>query len=209
MARIIREEFTSSGSWTCPAGVTKIMLMACGGGGGGEAGNTIIDCGGGGSNMVFHCVDVVPNTTYTVTIGAGGAGGIHNSTASQDGGDTTFGALVTWSGGFGGANDGCGQGATTSGGTADYAGHSGQNQDDANNEFFGFQGGAHVGGFTKASAGGGGAGGRGDGGDSGWSGNGYTGISAAANTGAGGGGGWTGYDGGAGGSGYLEIIWSE
>ena len=36
--RMITQTFTSSGSWTCPAGVTEIVVLAAGGGSGGGSG---------------------------------------------------------------------------------------------------------------------------------------------------------------------------
>ena len=203
MARITRKEFTSSGSWVCPAGVTNVVVMACGGGGGGDGDGD--DGGGGGSNMVFHCLDVVPNTSYTITVGSGGNGGSITGSGATAGGTTSFGSLVSWIGGRAGSTTGGDPaGMTISSLFNNDNNHSGgdENADGP----VAYPGGGYSGGASYAEAGGGGAGGRGDGGDGG---NLAAGSSAAANTGAGGGGGWIGFVGGAGGSGYLEIIWSE
>lgn len=115
----IRKEFTSSGSWVCPAGVTTVIVYGAGGGGGGSGGSggssNGTACQGGGSGMggmgnplMVVPLAVVPGTTYTITIGAGGTGGTGNvspgypasssGNAGNDGSDTTFGALFTFKG---------------------------------------------------------------------------------------------------------------
>lgn len=113
------QRFTSSGTWTCPAGVTTAYLSGCaagagGGGGGGSVGSgASAGAGGGGgagASAVKQPVTVVPGTVYTITIGSGGVGGnggAIGATGSDgtDGGNTSFGALLTLTGGgrgFGG-----------------------------------------------------------------------------------------------------------
>lgn len=70
--------FTSSGTFTAPAGVTKVELFvaAGGGGGGGDTGgnNGGQGYGGGQGGVTTQLFTVVPGTGYTVTIGGGGAG---------------------------------------------------------------------------------------------------------------------------------------
>jgi len=110
------DEFTASGTWTCPDNVFSVVVEGCGGGGGGAGGggsNTTTDRdvagGGGGSGAPrrSRVVAVTPGTTYTVTIGAGGAGGAagasgnNMSTAGSDGASTTFDTLATFAGGSG------------------------------------------------------------------------------------------------------------
>lgn len=83
--KITKKLFTSSGTWTCPAGVTNVWLTGCGGGGagaGGQGGGTntsVYAAGGGGGSAapvtVMHPHSVTPGTTYTITIGTGGTGG--------------------------------------------------------------------------------------------------------------------------------------
>jgi len=94
--------FTSSGTWTCPAGVKRVTLIGCGGGGGGGGGYEITNgtnvwasggSGGGGAMLRQVEVSVIPNSGYTITIGAGGTGGAATTTAltkATDGGDTLF-----------------------------------------------------------------------------------------------------------------------
>jgi len=63
-------------SWVCPAGVTKILLQPC---------NST------GSILAVQAipVDVVPGTTYTVTI---------NASTYTYGTTNTFGSVYTWTG---------------------------------------------------------------------------------------------------------------
>ena len=127
----------STQSWTAPAGVTVVDLMLVGGGGAGGGvvggGSGSAGGGGGGGGVVIHSVPVTPGTSYTVTIGAGGA----RSTGTGDGGlggNTTFGSLLTALGGGGGqgwasigstvAAGACGGGAASSN-TSGYAGGGG------------------------------------------------------------------------------------
>lgn len=111
-------EFTASGNWTAPfSGL--VLLIGYGGGGGGAAGylggGGIRGSGGGGgaaASIGVAVASVVEGTTYTVTIGAGGAGGLgtssHTNPAApgQNGSNTKFGDIV-----FAGAGGG-GGGAT-------------------------------------------------------------------------------------------------
>lgn len=107
--RIRVARFTASGSWTAPAGVYSIRALAVGGGGGGgasrgnQASSAHIGGGGGGGGVIDELFPVVPGTTYTVTIGTGGAGA-NTSAAGSNGTDTTFGSLFTAPGGQGGVS---------------------------------------------------------------------------------------------------------
>lgn len=73
--------FTASGSWVSP--ITGIVrVQACGGGGGGggaESNNGATPggggCGGGGAQVKEYSISAVAGTSYTVTIGGGGAAG--------------------------------------------------------------------------------------------------------------------------------------
>lgn len=108
------QTFTSSGSFTVPDGVTTLYLSGCagGGGGGGGGGNPTTGSSGGGGGgggagniAINQSVTVVPGQTYTVTIGARGNGGANSGSSSSDGkngtagGTTSFGSLLTLSGG--------------------------------------------------------------------------------------------------------------
>lgn len=88
------KRFTATGSWTAPAGVTEVTVRAWGGGAGGCNNDYIWAQAAGSSVEIVKNLTVVPNTAYTVTIGAGGTAGT-SVAAAGDGGDTTFGSLAT------------------------------------------------------------------------------------------------------------------
>lgn len=102
------QTFTSSGTWTKPAGATLVDVEIAAGGGGGA--NEIIENGnaGGGAGGSYRCftflaVDV--SASETVTIGAGGLGAATGADGDGTaGGDTSFGALLIAKGGTGGDN---------------------------------------------------------------------------------------------------------
>jgi hypothetical protein len=99
----LREQlFLSSGSWTAPAGVTRVNLVVIGGGGGGggyNSGGGTNDGGNGGpAGVAVGSATVVPGTAYTVTIGAAGTGGGTNVNGTA-GSTSSFGALMSATGG--------------------------------------------------------------------------------------------------------------
>lgn len=217
-----KTQFTKSGSWTCPDGVTTVYITGCAAGAGGAGGGSAASSsatrsasggggGGAGETAIRRTVTVVPGTTYTVTIGAGssgGAGGIvsgnNNGTNSADAGSTSFGTLLTLAGGLAaGAGVGAGNPSPV-GGTGGLPG-GGQGQD----------------GYTAAGmpVGMGGDGGSspfgtsGSGGKSGGIGGSKGGDAAGYGAGGGGGGGTygnttgSGGNGGKGANGFLMIEW--
>lgn len=94
--------FTSSGTWTAPAGVTKVWLLVVGGGGGGCGG---VGAGGMGGAQTQQQFTVSPSTGYTVTIGAGGTGVGGGGYIGGTGGTSSF-STVTGLGGYGGQTNG-------------------------------------------------------------------------------------------------------
>ncbi len=99
---------TTSGTWVCPAGVTSVQVECWGGGGGGassqNSSNLYPGGGGAGGNYSKATFTVVPGNSYTVTIGAGGTGGVVSSTIAYggNGGTTSFNGVLFASGGSGG-----------------------------------------------------------------------------------------------------------
>lgn len=80
--------FTTSGTWTKPAGITKIRawLYGSGGGGGGCDASATYGAGGGGSGgFTLIELDVTAFATLTVTIGSGGYGGYGGGSGGSGG----------------------------------------------------------------------------------------------------------------------------
>lgn len=160
--RLYREVFTASGTWTCPSFVDEVYVQAFGGGGGGGAGGYVVidgttrnlggGGGGGGGYMAQGKVSVTPGTSYAVTIGKGGKGGLTrvdqqsgatNVTttlnAGSNGGATSFrtisaaggkgGGAASYSGSSGSAGSGGagGAGGAPSGASGQFASPSGNN----------------------------------------------------------------------------------
>ena len=122
------QEFTSSGTWTKPAGATIVYVECISAGGGGGSGRRAASSthrgpgtGGGGGTRVWRIfkADDLPSTV-SVTVGAGGSGGAAQTTDNTNGavgsagGDSQFGgtnandayvyALAGYGGGAGTSN---------------------------------------------------------------------------------------------------------
>jgi hypothetical protein len=171
-------EFTSSGTWAVPSGVTKILVIACAGGGGGGGGASLTVGGGEGGYAGSSTVDLLnvsSGETLTITIGTGGAGGGSGSNGGA-GGNTLIsgsvsGTLLSLTGGIGGRTNW----------TVYYDGAIAYGRGtDGQSSMFGRGG---KGGSDNQSG------------------------ESAPNYGAGGGGGGKGYSGGAGGAGFVRIIY--
>jgi hypothetical protein len=100
--------FTSSGTWTRPAGAILVHVQVQGGGGGsggcGATGSGQAACASGAGGGEYASGWYTPSTTgssVAVTVGAGGNGGAAGANAGTDGGTSSFGALVTALGGGG------------------------------------------------------------------------------------------------------------
>ncbi len=172
--------FTSSGTFTAPAGVTKVYVTLCGGGGNGATGPGAQGGGGGGSSAyaVKIPIPVTATSNYTVTVGGATA-------SSGFTGDSSIGVSVN--GGSSGSSNSGGAAGTVNSGVSmiTNAGRSGSNS------------GNGTGGGGAGSMGGiGGAGGTA--GQVGVAGSGY---------GSGGGGGGSSAAGGAGAAGFCLVEW--
>lgn len=212
------KEFTASGTWDVPAGVTLIGISAWAGGGGGGAASTYGGGGGGGGaiEVTAVTVPVTPGETITVTVGAGGAAG-------AAGGDTvivgSFGTGTVLGGSAGVDGTVLGQGAGGAGGAATgatYAGGAGGGGGGL--VAYGGGGGGGAGTGSAGSAGtatgtggnGGTMGGAGGTRDGGRGGNGAAGTTASATggtPGGGGGGASTGAAASAGARGFVQIFY--
>jgi hypothetical protein len=145
--------FLSSGTFTPATSLSCDVLVVAGGGGGGAGRGA-----GGGAGGVYYTSTSVGASAQTVTIGAGGIGGVYTGAGNpgSQGSNSVFGSLTAAVGGGGGASAFGGTGTTGgSGGGAvatgtGYAGTSGQ----------GFKGGDGAPTSTNArgTGGGGGAG---------------------------------------------------
>ena len=164
LAQATTQTYTSTTTWTAPAGVTSVTVECwAGGGGGGAANSTWSTTGGGGGGAggqyVKKTVSVTPGNNYTVTVGAGGTGGATsgaNGGAGNDSWFSTTGTVIAKGGAGGtgctaaGSNNAGGTGST-SGGIGDFVYEGGDGSSSATN--------------TASGAGGGGAGSTGEGGD--------------------------------------------
>jgi hypothetical protein len=116
-------------SWTAPSGVSRVQYLVVGGGGGAGNGYDNAGGGGGGGGMVLaDYLDVVPGTSYTVTVGGGGAGGADQrvNNAGTPGDNSVFASITALGGGNGlGSRTGGTAGAAQVGSTTAPTGGSG------------------------------------------------------------------------------------
>ncbi len=198
------QTFTSSGSFTVPAGVKSIKITAAGGGGGGAGGTYGCAGGGGGACIVGVYFNVTPSQAIPITIGTGGAGG--TSSSGSAGSSTVIGSLVTLAGG-GGAGTAYSPGIA--GGSGGGAGGNGGSSVSSATGVAGAAGAVGAGGSAGGSpyGGGGGGGSYGAGGGGGNSDHryGYAGVYGGGGGGAGGSS--SSYTGGRGGDGIVIIEW--
>jgi len=119
------QQFTGSGTFTIPAGVTaaKVTVVGAGGAGGGCAAGTNNGGGGGAGGVGIKWLSgLTPGNTLTVTVGTGGAG-ISNATGNAGGASSVSSGTQTITtvsangggGGFSGAGTSAGAVETTAG----------------------------------------------------------------------------------------------
>ncbi|MEM0372735.1 MAG: hypothetical protein QXO69_02780, partial [archaeon] len=151
VSNIVTTNFTASGTWTAPQGITYVLVEAWGGGGAGGGRTTNGRAGGGGGGAYAAAnITVIPGNNYTVTVAgttAGGSGNGANGGASYFGNGSQVSALGG-SGGLSSGTGGAGGSAASSNGTVKYNGGNGGTAD-----------------FTWSGGGGGGAGSTGAGGN--------------------------------------------
>ncbi len=112
-------------SWVCPPGVTTVKVDVWGGGGAGGGAASVLGTsvgagGGGGGCATSLLVAVTPGTTYSVVVGAGGAGLVNGTGADGAASSFSAGGIIA-QGGKGGRVDA----ATGAGGSATFTGGAG------------------------------------------------------------------------------------
>jgi hypothetical protein len=232
-----QQVFTSSGTFTVPAGVTSICAVAVGRGKDGAAGDGMDTSGRGGDGGTLsysNAISVTPGESLTVTIATSTSASTGETTlkrsstvllAARAGGQTSgqanvgtsfaggtapdpFGGYGTGGGGAGGYSGAGGDGGSIGGGGSAGSGGSGGGGGSAPSAVSGGGGGVGLlGAGSNGTAGSGGLGGGGGAGSGGSSGADGGDGGAGGNYGGGGGGGGVSSAGGAGGSGALRIIW--
>ena len=111
--------FTSSGTFTVPAGITAVKVTVIGGGGGGLTTTTGAGGGGGGGGVAIRYVTgLTPSGTVSVTVGGGGG-------ASTAGGTSSFGSSASATGGGFGVGGAGGTGGSGSSGDINLTGGAG------------------------------------------------------------------------------------
>jgi len=103
------QTFTSSGTWTRPSGITKVIMEVQGaGGGGGKGADGDHNMNGAGGGYAKKLLDVSSISTSTITVGSGGAGVGYATTGSGGtGGNSVWSDgtnTITGGGGGGGQN---------------------------------------------------------------------------------------------------------
>lgn len=154
--------YTSSTTFTVPAGVTKILAVVTGGGGGGSdcsasfppSSTTDASGGGGGAGgTAIGVYSVTPGAQITITVGTGG-------NSENNGGSSSFGSFCSATGG-GGANFSAaassagGSPGVGAGGQVNLYGGYGSDGQGSSTAFAGNGGSSYWGGGGRAASGGG------------------------------------------------------
>lgn len=109
--------FNGTGSFTVPAGVSKIVSKVWGAGGGGGSSTATGSCGGGGGGGGFaeSVLSVTPGAVIAITVGSGGTG-TGTTSPGTAGGASSVGSLISAAGGSGGTSSASGIAAGGGGG---------------------------------------------------------------------------------------------
>lgn len=113
--------FTSSSSWTVPAGVylvKKVKIWGGGGAGGGVTASGAGCGGGGGAYAESNGLQVTPGASVSIVVGAGGT---YGTGTGGNGGSSSILGLTAPGGIGGGANSGCVPGVGGSSGSGQIA----------------------------------------------------------------------------------------
>ena len=86
------QTFTSSGTWTRPSGITKVLMEVQGGGGGGSrnASDYYRCISGAAGGYAKKFLDVSSISTATITVGAAGTGGAAGGDPGTVGGNSSW-----------------------------------------------------------------------------------------------------------------------
>lgn len=152
--------FNTTTTWAVPAGVTRLKVRLVGGGAGGGGATATQAAGGGGAGGYAEGVfAVTPGQQVAVTVGSGGAGGAVGGNNGGNGGTTSFGGMISATGGRGGtfsiSSPGGGGPGTGSGGAINLQGGFGTDGSPNATEFGGDGGSSAFGGGGRAAQGGG------------------------------------------------------
>jgi hypothetical protein len=97
------QAFTSPGTFTAPANVTKVKVTVISGGGGGAGGAQYCGGGAGGTGgCAIGVLSVTPGVSYAVVVGAGGGAGGSWGGAGGAGGQSSFNGTAIYATGGGG-----------------------------------------------------------------------------------------------------------
>lgn len=154
------QSFTSSGTFTVPAGIFRVRATVTGAGGGGSGCNVGQGgSGGGAGSTAIEWIGVAPGDTVSVTVGTAGTAGPSGGSPGGTGGTSSFGAFCSAVGGLGGdVTNGGGIGGTAMGGDVNVRGGDGGDGGGPSDPSYGGNGGASYwgGGGRAGSTGGGG-----------------------------------------------------
>jgi hypothetical protein len=121
--------FTASANFTVPDAVTRAKITVIGGGGAGGSNATLPGGGGGAGGQAVVCIDyLVAGAVIPITIGAGGVAVATGFGPGGNGGTSSFGTIVSATGGIGGGGSPSasaytgGTGGAGVGGAVNYAG---------------------------------------------------------------------------------------